>query len=98
MARNDPTIYMRIPQELKDALDAASTENKRSLTAEVVARLEASFQFTEGGTLLPGDVAERLDSLEATLRKLLLESAPDTSRLLSDAASAEVLQSKSRMR
>lgn len=35
---------MRIPQELKDALDAASAENKRSLTAEVVARLEGSFQ------------------------------------------------------
>lgn len=43
MARNDPTIYMRIPQTLKDALDAAALENKRSLTAEVVARLEASF-------------------------------------------------------
>ena len=44
MARSDPTIYMRIPQELKDALDAAATENKRSLTAEVVARLEQSFE------------------------------------------------------
>lgn len=42
MARNDPTIYMRIPQSLKDALDAAAAENKRSLTAEVVARLEQS--------------------------------------------------------
>ncbi len=44
MARNDPTIYMRIPQELKDALDRASDENRRSLTAEVVARLKASFE------------------------------------------------------
>lgn len=43
MARNDPTIYMRIPQELKDALDKSSEENRRSLTAEVVARLQASF-------------------------------------------------------
>lgn len=41
---------MRIPQELKDALDAASAENKRSLTAEVVARLEATFA-TEAPTL-----------------------------------------------
>lgn len=46
MARNDPTIYMRIPQELKDKLDAASIENRRSLTAEVVARLEATFDET----------------------------------------------------
>lgn len=44
MARNDPTIYMRIPQSLKDALDAAALENKRSLTAEVVARLEQTFK------------------------------------------------------
>lgn len=43
MARNDPTIYMRIPQELKEKLDAASEENRRSMTAEVVARLQASF-------------------------------------------------------
>ncbi len=35
---------MRIPQPLKDALDAAALENKRSLTAEVVARLEATFK------------------------------------------------------
>lgn len=34
---------MRIPQALKDALDAAALENKRSLTAEVVARLESTF-------------------------------------------------------
>lgn len=46
MARTDPTIYMRIPQELKDKLDAASAENRRSLTAEVVARLEATFDET----------------------------------------------------
>lgn len=42
MARNDPQINLRIPQELKDALDAASIENKRSLTSEVVTRLEES--------------------------------------------------------
>lgn len=46
MARTDPTIYMRIPQELKDALDKASEENRRSLTAEVVARLQATFDET----------------------------------------------------
>lgn len=43
MARDDPTIYMRIPQELKDLLDAASEENRRSMTAEVVARLQQTF-------------------------------------------------------
>lgn len=44
MAREDPTIYMRIPAEVKDALDVAAATNRRSLTAEVVARLDRSFQ------------------------------------------------------
>lgn len=32
-----------MPADLKDRLDAAALENKRSLTAEIVARLEGSF-------------------------------------------------------
>lgn len=43
MARDDPTLYLRIPTELKEALDAAAAVNRRSLTSEVVARLSASF-------------------------------------------------------
>ena len=38
---------MRIPQELKDALDSASAGNRRSLTAEVVARLQSTFRSAE---------------------------------------------------
>ena len=33
-----------MPAELKDTLEAAAVENKRSLTSEIVARLQASFQ------------------------------------------------------
>ena len=43
MARDEPQINLRIPDDLKDRLDHASTTNTRSLTAEVVARLEESF-------------------------------------------------------
>ena len=46
MARDDPTIYMRIPQELKHSLDKAAFVNRRSLTAEVVARLQSSLEGT----------------------------------------------------
>lgn len=46
MARTDPTIYMRIPEDLKEALDKAAAVNKRSLTAEVVARLQHSIETT----------------------------------------------------
>ncbi len=44
MARSDPQINLRIPADLKAALDRAATENKRSLTAEVVARLQESME------------------------------------------------------
>ncbi len=46
MASDDPTIYMRIPQELKHSLDKAAFVNRRSLTAEVVARLQSSLEGT----------------------------------------------------
>lgn len=43
MARNDPQVNLRFPADLKDRLDVAAQANKRSLTAEIVARLERSF-------------------------------------------------------
>ncbi|ARL55947.1 Arc family DNA-binding protein [Burkholderia pseudomallei] len=47
MARDDPQINLRIPAALKERLDEVSAQNKRSLTAEVVARLEASLESAE---------------------------------------------------
>ncbi|MCH8685876.1 Arc family DNA-binding protein [Pedomonas mirosovicensis] len=35
---------LRMPRELKDALEAAARQNGRSLNSEIVARLEASVQ------------------------------------------------------
>lgn len=43
MARDEPQVNLRIPAVLKERLSQASESNKRSLTAEVVARLEESF-------------------------------------------------------
>jgi hypothetical protein len=48
MARDEPQVNLRIPANLKDLLDEASARNKRSLTAEVVARLEESFDSERG--------------------------------------------------
>lgn len=39
---------MRIPQALKDLLDASSEQNRRSMTAEVVARLQQTFGDAPG--------------------------------------------------
>lgn len=43
MARTDPQVNLRIPEDLKERLQEASVQNNRSLTAEIVARLQASF-------------------------------------------------------
>jgi hypothetical protein len=43
MARLDPQVNFRLPEELRQKLQAAADEAKRTLTAEIVARLEGSF-------------------------------------------------------
>lgn len=44
MSRTDPQFNLRIPAELKAQVEEAAKENKRSATAEIVARLEESFE------------------------------------------------------
>ena len=43
MARDEPQINLRIPADLKARLEQAASENRRSTTAEIMARLEDSF-------------------------------------------------------
>ncbi|HCF7328962.1 TPA: Arc family DNA-binding protein [Pseudomonas aeruginosa] len=42
MGRTDPQFNLRLPETLKDKIVAAANENKRSATAEILARLEAN--------------------------------------------------------
>ncbi len=44
MSRANPQVNFRIPPELKEQLESAAKENHRSITAELVARLEQSFK------------------------------------------------------
>lgn len=44
MARTDPTIYMRLPAELKAQLEREAFANRRSIAAEVAIRLTRSFE------------------------------------------------------
>ena len=61
MARTDLQINIRIPHDLKDRLDAASTSASRSLTAEVVQRLEQSLRLDAG--MPSSDLADQLVGL-----------------------------------
>lgn len=44
MSREDPQLKVRLPQELKDKITESASNLGRSINADVVARLEESFQ------------------------------------------------------
>lgn len=59
MARTDPHFRLRIPADLKDRIEAAASKSNRSINAEILSRLEGSFET--------GDITElvrRVDRLE----------------------------------
>lgn len=66
MARTDPQVNVRMPSKLKSELEAAATASGRSLTAEIVYRLESSLldeefrALAEEGTDLAGQMGEML--------------------------------------
>lgn len=64
MSRTDPQVNFRMPQELRDQLEAASKANKRTLTAEIVARLQDSFiEPAEGTAISQASVGELIDEI-----------------------------------
>jgi len=48
MAREDPQLKLRLTVEMKDRIAEAAKANNRSVNAEIVARLEESFQPASG--------------------------------------------------
>ena len=86
MARDDPTIYMRLPAELKARLDAAAHENRRSVTAEVTARLQASFDApfsAEAVAALKGMIDEAVRRELAAVDQLPKAAAKSGARMSS---------------
>lgn len=43
-SQTDPQFKLRMPADLKSAIESASAKNNRSMNAEIVARLEQSFR------------------------------------------------------
>lgn len=66
MARSDPQLNFRIPLELREKLESAAKENNRSLTGELVARLEQSFE-TRDTDIAQDTVGAMLKSLKMTI-------------------------------
>lgn len=59
-------MNFRLPAELREKLKQAADESKRTLTAEIVARLEASFQ-----PFARARPAEFTSAIEMTIQKTL---------------------------
>lgn len=51
MARTDPQVNFRIPADLLEKIKAEAAVNNRTITAELVSRLEASFQPSPAGEI-----------------------------------------------
>lgn len=49
MSREDPQMKIRLPETLKASIEAAATGAGRSLNAEIISRLDASFDPGNGG-------------------------------------------------
>jgi len=73
---------LKIPKSLKDKLKAAAKENRRSMTAELIARLESTFEETRlyGHKLSDevtaedaNDLQARVEAVEAAIHALLGE-------------------------
>lgn len=45
--RDDPQFKLRIPRDLKALLEMSAASNSRSVTAEIIARLQMSFENNE---------------------------------------------------
>tara|TARA_R110001606_G_scaffold68797_1_gene157168 strand:- start:12715 stop:12978 length:264 start_codon:yes stop_codon:yes gene_type:complete len=67
MSRSDPQFNLRIPAELRDKVAEAASENRRSATAEIIARLEESFQSPIG---LPDTTADQMKNVLESQQRL----------------------------
>ena len=67
MARNDPEVRLRLPEDLKNHVAEAARTAGRSMNAEIVARLDWSYRSEADPDTLKkvtsrlGDLLERLD-------------------------------------
>ncbi|NBJ13340.1 Arc family DNA-binding protein [Microvirga arsenatis] len=66
MSREDPHFRLRFPEELRAKVEKAAEANRRSMTAEILARLERSF-----------DKEQRFDILSRMSKEALLQVAID---------------------
>ena len=72
MSREDPQMKIRLPEALKGQIEGASATNNRTMNAEIVARLQASFE--EGPSSKGKGPAETPDMLIEGYRQAVRSS------------------------
>lgn len=80
MSRTDMQVNFRMPAELKAALEAESKKNHRSLTAEIVARLQDSLAGSA-----PPPASESAPRTEQDARALV-QQLQEVAKMIQDAA------------
>lgn len=68
MSREDPQMKIRLPDELKREIEAAAQKSGRSMNAEIVARLQTSFEGTPSQGIpkwytAMGEITQRISGL-----------------------------------
>ena len=83
--RTDPQYKLRMPSELHEKLKAAAKDNHRSMNAEIVARLQSTF---EEDSLFAQPVGSAASTLSALDLDELLETVGGTMKTLQGASEA----------
>lgn len=78
--REHDKFMLRLPDGMRDALKASAEENKRSMNAEIVARLEASFslfQRLEAVADREDDLKLKITEMQADLIAFMIQQGQD---------------------
>ena len=73
MARTDPQINIRLPLELKERIRIIGDQNGRSMNAEIVHRLEQSFEAEAKSAETPDKLEQLLSKHMRSFEKRVLE-------------------------
>lgn len=86
MARTDPQLNIRIPADLKQRLEAAAKESGRSVTSEIITRLESTLTPTlpslNGGVVISNaehgnDLMTAIHMMENAFKALRIATSKD---------------------
>ena len=83
MKRSDPQFKIRLPDAIKERLEALAAKEQRSVSAEIVARLQRTLDEDQARASqpLPEEVAALLDVRDEGLAKALAEMGALARRL-----------------